>query len=57
MKRKLKETGNKDIKEIVWDWFVSATAKNLAYLDQCCNRKQKKWLVNYGKTLFNYWKK
>jgi hypothetical protein len=41
MKRKLKETGNKDINGIVWDWFVSDRAKNLVYLDQCCNRKLK----------------
>jgi uncharacterized protein (DUF2147 family) len=27
VKRKLKKTGNKDINEIVWHWFVSARAK------------------------------
>jgi hypothetical protein len=27
MMRKLKETGKKDINEIVWDWFISARAK------------------------------
>jgi replication initiation and membrane attachment protein DnaB len=46
MKRKLKETGNEDLNETVWDWFVSARAKSLAYLGECCNRKQKKWLIN-----------
>jgi hypothetical protein len=26
MERNLKKAGNKDINEIVWDWFVSARA-------------------------------
>jgi hypothetical protein len=30
MKRKLKKTGNEDINEIVWNWFVSARATNVA---------------------------
>jgi hypothetical protein len=27
MKRKLKKTGNVNINEIVWDWFISARTK------------------------------
>jgi hypothetical protein len=30
MKRKLKKTGNEDINEIVWDWFVSAREKKFS---------------------------
>jgi hypothetical protein len=30
MKRKLKETGNKDINGIAWDWFVSVRAKKFS---------------------------
>jgi hypothetical protein len=44
MKRKLKKTGNEDINESVWHWFVSAI--KIAYLVQCCDRKQNKWLIN-----------
>jgi hypothetical protein len=29
MKWKLQKTGNEDISEILWDWFVSVSAGNL----------------------------
>ena len=29
MKRQLRVTGNEDINKIVWEWFVSARARNL----------------------------
>ena len=28
IKRELKKTANKDVNEIVWEWFVSVRAKN-----------------------------
>jgi hypothetical protein len=46
MKSKLKKTGKEDINEIVWHCFVCAGAKNIAYLDQYCNRKQNQWLID-----------
>jgi hypothetical protein len=58
MKRKLKETGNEDINEIVWDWFVSARAKKCSVSGPMLQQKAKEVADKLGKkTLFNYWKK
>jgi hypothetical protein len=46
MKRKLKKTGYEDITKLCGIGLLVLGQKNLAYLDQCCNRKQKKWLIN-----------
>jgi hypothetical protein len=46
MKRTLKKTGNVDINEIVWHWFVSARAKKISVNGPMLLREAKKWLIN-----------
>jgi hypothetical protein len=46
MKRKLKKTGNEDINEIVWDWFISARAKKFSVSGPML---QQKWLIHKEK--------
>jgi hypothetical protein len=51
VKRKLKKTGNKDINKIVWDWFVSARAKN-SISGPMLQQKAKEVADKLGKTDF-----
>jgi hypothetical protein len=52
MKRKLKKTGNEDINEIVWDWFVSARAKKFSVSGPMLQQKAKEVADTLGKTDF-----
>jgi hypothetical protein len=52
MKRKLKKTGNEDINEIVWDWFVSAKAKKSSVSGPILQQKAKEVADTLGKTDF-----
>jgi hypothetical protein len=52
MKRKLKKTGNEDINEIVWDWFVSARAKKISVSEPMLQQKAKEVADTLGKTDF-----
>jgi hypothetical protein len=49
IKWKLGKTGNEDMNEIVWEWFVRVRAKNFRISGPMVQDLQKKWLKNWGK--------
>jgi hypothetical protein len=51
-KRKLRKTGNEDISEIVWEWFVSARSRNFRICGTMKQEHAKEVAEQLGKSEF-----
>jgi hypothetical protein len=50
--RKLRKTGNEDISQIVWEWFVSAKSRNFRIFETMIQEHAKEVAEKLGKSEF-----